>query len=146
MCHFAFERVLFPESEVTMKRCIVLLDGKQDSIVALFWAKNIYHEVHALSFSAGLNANQLDAAKQAAKIAVTVSHIILPLPAIPDDMNGSTGIKELVTGSRQDNPRKDFTVTAPLLNLSDKDVLELAACLPSCRKALANISVDYSLS
>ena len=119
-----------------MKRCIVLLSGSANSIVALFWAKNIYHEVHALTFSAGLTSNQLEAAKQAAQLAVTVSHIILPLPEIPEDMNGSTGIKELVTGSRQDNPRKDFTVTAPLLNLTDKDVLELADCLPSCRKAL----------
>jgi 7-cyano-7-deazaguanine synthase in queuosine biosynthesis len=119
-----------------MKKAIVLLDGKQDSIVALFWAKNIYHEVHALTFSAGLTANQLEAAKQAAQIAVTVSHITLTLPAIPDNMNGSTGIKELVTGSRQDKPRKDFTVTAPLLNLSDKDVLELADCLNGCGSAL----------
>ena len=128
-----------------MKKCIVLLDGKQDSIIALFWAKNTFDEVHALTFSAGLTASQIETAKRAAEIAVVVSHKIVSKPEIPDDMNGSTGIKELVTGSRQDKPRKDFTVTPPLINLSDKDILELAACLNGCKKALANISVDYPL-
>ena len=129
-----------------MRKCIVLLDGSADSITALFWAKNTFDEVHALTFSAGLSANQIETAKRAAEIAVTVSHIIQPLPEIPAEMAGSVGIKTLVTGSRQDNPRKDFSIISPLLNLSDKDELELADCLPSCKKALANISVDYPLS
>lgn len=121
-----------------MKRCIVLLSGGRNSTIALFWAKNVYHEVHALTFSAGLSAKQLEAAKRAAEIAVAVCHTILTTPKIPEDMAGSVGITELVTGSRSPSLRKDFIVTAPLLNLTDKDILELADCLPGCRKALLN--------
>jgi diphthamide synthase (EF-2-diphthine--ammonia ligase) len=138
-----------------MKKAIVLLSGGQNSIVALFWAKNSFDEVHCITFTHGHYCQkQIEAAKQAAELANVVSHKIVSMPedgdlfsAIPNEMGGSVGIRELVTGSRKVmKPCNDFSINTPLLNLTDKKVLELAACLNGCRKALANISVDYSLS
>jgi 7-cyano-7-deazaguanine synthase len=69
-----------------MKRCVVLLSGKQNSTISLFWAKNVFHEVHAITFNYGQNcSSQVDAAKIVADLANVVSHEIIDIPDLLEE-------------------------------------------------------------
>ena len=66
-----------------MKNCIVLLSGGQDSGTALFWAKQRFKDIHALSFDYGQkHVKELECATYLAGVAGVVSHVIKKVPDV----------------------------------------------------------------
>jgi 7-cyano-7-deazaguanine synthase len=64
-----------------MKKCLVVLSGGQDSVTCLFWAKQRFDEVHAVSFDYGQrHAIELDSAEKTAFMAGVKSHEIISVP------------------------------------------------------------------
>lgn len=60
------------------KRATVLLSGGQDSVTCLWWAKVMFPEVLAISFDYGQrHAVEIEAARQAAKDAGVLDHVVL---------------------------------------------------------------------
>lgn len=65
-----------------MSKALVLLSGGQDSVTSLFWAKQFYDEVIAISIHYGQrHYAELDAARKVAELA-KVKHRVLELPAL----------------------------------------------------------------
>lgn len=68
--------------EFSQSRTVVVLSGGQDSTTALFWAKGVFDEVHAVTFDYGQrHAIEIDSACIVAKRAQVASHEVIVLPA-----------------------------------------------------------------
>lgn len=61
-----------------MTKAMVVLSGGQDSTTCLFWAKENFDEVHAISFDYGQRHSiELDSAKKVAEMAEVASHTVV---------------------------------------------------------------------
>jgi 7-cyano-7-deazaguanine synthase len=69
--------------EVKLNAALVIFSGGQDSTTCLYWAKQRYHQVHALTFNYGQrHAREIDAAIKIAELAEVASHEILTVGPI----------------------------------------------------------------
>ena len=198
-----------------MKRCLVVLSGGQDSTTCLFWAKQVFDEVHAITFNYGQRHDrEIQSAVEVAKMANVVTHEIIDMPAIlkgtsplvnseeqvesyasADVLPGGLektfvpmrnmlfltiaanraiclGITNLVTGVCQEdfggypdcrqtfidatqkaivealylNPEdgEKFEIHTPLMDLTKKETVELAAAIPGCMRALGWTHTCYN--
>jgi 7-cyano-7-deazaguanine synthase len=65
------------------KKCVVLLSGGQDSTTCLFWAKERFEEVHAVTINYGQKHSlELESAKKVAELAEVTSHEIIDVGAV----------------------------------------------------------------
>ena len=72
------------------KRAVVLLSGGQDSATCLWWAKVAFEEVLAVSFDYGQrHAAELEAARQIARDAGVLQHLVVEAPVLRSLGEGS---------------------------------------------------------
>lgn len=65
------------------KRALVILSGGQDSTTCLFWAKQHFDEVHAITFDYGQRHKlEIESAIKVAEMAGVVSHELIAVPRI----------------------------------------------------------------
>jgi 7-cyano-7-deazaguanine synthase len=64
-------------------KALIILSGGQDSTTCLFWAKQYFDEIHALTFNYGQRHSiEIQAAKAVAGLAGVHSHVIIDIPNI----------------------------------------------------------------
>jgi 7-cyano-7-deazaguanine synthase len=97
-----------------MSKCLVVLSGGQDSTTCLFWAKQEFTEVHAITFDYGQRHRlEIDAACKVAALAGVTSHEIVEVPnclvsaspltsATPLEQYSSPEQMEAVIGDRRE--------------------------------------------
>lgn len=90
-----------------MKRALVILSGGQDSTTCLFWAKQNFDEVHAITFNYGQRHSiEIDAAKKVAELAKVESHEIVNVPECLISCSPLTSENELETYNSPDEMEK----------------------------------------
>lgn len=88
-----------------MKKALVVLSGGQDSTTCLFWAREHFHEVHAITFDYGQrHLIEIDAARAVAQLAGVKTHEVVQVPQCLVSMSPLTD--PLATLEKYDNPKQ----------------------------------------
>lgn len=66
-----------------MKNALVILSGGQDSTTCLYWAKQTFYDIHAVTFDYGQrHKREIEAARWIAEMAEVKSHEVIKIPDI----------------------------------------------------------------
>ena len=87
-----------------MNRAVVVLSGGQDSTTCLYWARQRFAEIHAVSFDYGQRHRiELEAAKKIAAIGRANTHHIIDIPGVLDGSSPLVSSRVLEQYSDADN-------------------------------------------
>lgn len=87
-----------------MQKALVVLSGGQDSTTCLFWAKQHFDEIHAVTFDYGQrHAIEIESACTVASMAGVASHEVIHVPGILKSVSPLTSNNEL---EQYENPEQ----------------------------------------